>query len=88
MSEFKWNCPHCEQHLKCDESLSGKQIVCPACKHLITIPAAPGQATAGNYTPESGRTWDTFVPPREAGGLKIAKPSGETAQPDKPGTSA
>jgi hypothetical protein len=61
MSEFKFECPHCQQHLQCDEGLSGRQIQCPKCQHLIRIPAAPGK-TAG-YQPESGMTWATFVPP-------------------------
>jgi hypothetical protein len=85
MSEFKFNCPHCQQSLKCEETLSGKQIVCPACKHLFRIPPAPGQATAGHYTPESGRTWDTFMPPKKEGGLKVVTPPSDDSgrQPQK-----
>jgi len=60
MSEFKFNCPHCAQHLKCDEQMSGRQIQCPSCNHLIRIPAVPGRTA--NYRPQSGKTWDTFVP--------------------------
>jgi DNA-directed RNA polymerase subunit RPC12/RpoP len=63
MSEFKFSCPHCDQHLQCDERLGGKQIQCPACNHLIVIPASPAQVAAGNYAPESGKTWNTFIPP-------------------------
>jgi DNA-directed RNA polymerase subunit RPC12/RpoP len=62
MSEFKFSCPHCEQHLQCNETMSGRQIVCPNCKHLIVIPASPSQAAQGNYQPESGKTWQTYVP--------------------------
>jgi DNA-directed RNA polymerase subunit RPC12/RpoP len=58
MSEMKFSCPHCEQHLQCDERLGGRQITCPACHHLINIPPGPDQSL------ESGRTWDTFVPPK------------------------
>lgn len=63
MSEFKFSCPHCDQHLQCDERLGGKQIQCPACNHLIVIPASPAQVVAGNYAAESGKTWNTFIPP-------------------------
>jgi DNA-directed RNA polymerase subunit RPC12/RpoP len=59
MSEFKFNCPHCGQHLKSDESAAGRQIQCPSCDHLIRIPAVPGQTA--NYQPESGATWATHV---------------------------
>jgi hypothetical protein len=62
MSDFKFSCPHCEQHLLCDERLGGKQIQCPACKHLIVIPASPAQLAAGNFSPESGQTWATYIP--------------------------
>lgn len=62
MSEFKFSCPQCEQHLQCDERLSGKQIQCPACNHLIVIPPSPAQQAQGNYAPESGQTWATFIP--------------------------
>jgi hypothetical protein len=62
MSEFKFSCPHCDQHLQCDERLGGKQIQCPACKHLIVIPLSPAQQAQGNIAPESGQTWATFIP--------------------------
>jgi len=81
MSVFKWNCHHCQQSLKCDETLSGKQIVCPFCKHILTVPPAPGQPTARNINPESG---SGFVPPKKAGGFRIINSSVETAKTDKP----
>jgi DNA-directed RNA polymerase subunit RPC12/RpoP len=59
MSEFKFSCPECGQHLKCDEQLSGRQIQCPQCRHLIRIPPVPGKTA--QYSPESGATWATFV---------------------------
>lgn len=62
MSEFKFSCPHCDQHLQCDERLGGKQIQCPACKHLIVIPPSPSQQAGGNLAPESGQTWATHIP--------------------------
>jgi len=74
MSEFKFSCPFCEQHLQCDERLSGRQIQCPSCNHLIRVPPSPAQEAQGNYTPESGRTWATFIAPANAErpkGLKI-----------------
>ncbi len=61
MSDFKFPCPQCAQNLSCDTQLSGRQIQCPACKHLIRIPAVPGQTV--NYQPESGQTWATHIRP-------------------------
>ena len=62
MSEFKFSCPHCDQHLQGDERLGGKQIQCPACHHLITIPLSPAQQELGKKAVESGNTWATFLP--------------------------
>ena len=60
MSEFKFSCPQCQQHIQCDEQFSGREIQCPDCHHLIRIPPVPGKTV--QYNPESGKTWDTFVP--------------------------
>jgi DNA-directed RNA polymerase subunit RPC12/RpoP len=64
MSEFKFSCPHCDQHLQCDDRLGGKQIQCPACNHLIVIPPSPSQQAQGNYSPDSGQTWATYIAPK------------------------
>jgi hypothetical protein len=41
MSEFKFACPVCGQHLTADLSSSGKQIECPTCFQAIVVPQAP-----------------------------------------------
>jgi hypothetical protein len=41
MSEFKYACPVCGQHIKCDSSQAGAQMECPTCFQKITIPQAP-----------------------------------------------
>ena len=38
MSDLKFNCPSCGQHIKCDESHAGENLPCPGCAHLIRIP--------------------------------------------------
>jgi hypothetical protein len=63
MSELKFACPHCEQHLACDEQFSGRQIQCPGCNHIIHIPAVPGKTA--QHKPESGMTWATYIPPAD-----------------------
>ena len=59
MSEFKFNCPLCDQHLKADEQFAGRQIQCPNCNHLIRIPPVPGHTA--EYNPQSGMTWNTYI---------------------------
>jgi hypothetical protein len=74
MSQFKFSCPQCQQHLQCEEQFSGREIQCPSCHHLIRIPPIPGKTV--EYKPESGKTWATFVPPGNEAkppGLSIKK---------------
>jgi len=60
MADFKFSCPHCDQPLMCDHTAAGRQIQCPHCNVLIRIPPDPYDAS--DYDPQSGATWDTFVP--------------------------
>ncbi len=41
MSEFKYACPVCGQHIKCDSSQAGAVMTCPTCFQKITVPQAP-----------------------------------------------
>jgi regulation of enolase protein 1 (concanavalin A-like superfamily)/DNA-directed RNA polymerase subunit RPC12/RpoP len=41
MSEFKYACPVCGQHIKCDSSQTGSVMECPTCFQKITVPQAP-----------------------------------------------
>lgn len=42
MAEFKFSCPHCDQHILVDDGYAGVQINCPACLKLIVVPELPG----------------------------------------------
>jgi hypothetical protein len=46
MSEFKFACPVCRQHIKSDSSASGTQIQCPTCFQKIVVPQAPADESA------------------------------------------
>jgi predicted RNA-binding Zn-ribbon protein involved in translation (DUF1610 family) len=41
MSDFKFACPVCGQHLTADSRISGGQIACPTCFQKIVVPQAP-----------------------------------------------
>ncbi|HEX3624213.1 MAG TPA: hypothetical protein VH280_02195 [Verrucomicrobiae bacterium] len=41
MSEFKYACPVCGQHIRCDSSQSGTVMDCPTCFQKIIAPQAP-----------------------------------------------
>ena len=38
MNEIKFACPHCGQHIACDEGYCGYQIACPACEGAMIAP--------------------------------------------------
>src|SRR5262245_38262857 len=38
MREIKFACPHCSQHVACDEAYCGYQIRCPACQAALIVP--------------------------------------------------
>jgi DNA-directed RNA polymerase subunit RPC12/RpoP len=46
MSEFKYACPVCGQHMMCDSSQSGTVMECPTCFQKITAPQAPASDDA------------------------------------------
>ena len=46
MSEFKFACPVCGQHITADSSTSGGQIECPTCFRKIVVPQAPTSTDA------------------------------------------
>jgi hypothetical protein len=43
MRDLKFACPHCEQHIQCDDAVSGKSIPCPACGQSVVVPAMPDE---------------------------------------------
>lgn len=70
MSEFKFACAHCGQHLTADDAWAGRQINCPACQGPLVIPhmavaAAPGQARTAPAPPPL---------PRVSAGAAVAAP--------------
>src|SRR5262245_52007238 len=40
MSEFKFACPVCSQHITCDSRSSGTQMECPTCFRKLVVPQA------------------------------------------------
>ncbi len=46
MSEYKFSCPNCGQHLTATEAWSGTQTECPACHQRFTVPKPPMSSAA------------------------------------------
>src|SRR5215467_5820303 len=82
MSEFKFACPVCGQHITADSSTSGGQLECPTCFQKIVVPQAPAStdskfilsaAQVGKPRP-TGPQVDSLVapPPRKALPMAVA----------------
>jgi DNA-directed RNA polymerase subunit RPC12/RpoP len=61
MSQFKFACVYCGQHIQCETRLSGRQIKCPGCQSRIVIPS-PEKGQPARRQPLTKFTWDTEVP--------------------------
>lgn len=44
MSEFKFACPICGQHITADSGLSGSELDCPTCFRRIVVPQSSGES--------------------------------------------
>src|SRR5262249_2594499 len=58
MADIKFACPHCNQHITCDELWGGHQLECPNCKNPIAVPAA----AAPPPKPPRGKVTAPLVP--------------------------
>ncbi len=55
MSEMKFECPFCKQHLECENDMAGTEVSCPGCNRSISIPCdqAHGDIPASQIPPVS-----------------------------------
>lgn len=72
MSDLKFTCPACSQHIQCDSSHAGENLPCPACAHLVRVPAdaaivvnpgtngSAGEETASYATAGPEKNGDVF----------------------------
>jgi len=85
MSDFKFACPVCGQHITCDSGSSGTQMDCPTCFRKLVVPQAPA-AGSKNFVltaaevqmraiplPGNGQTAPTAIAPKKfsAGALTL-----------------
>jgi len=79
MADIKFSCPHCGQHISCEEVWSGHQIQCPACQNNLMVPHAhppPAAAVPGPVVPE----------PQAPSRSRLAAGSRQAARPAAAGT--
>jgi hypothetical protein len=55
MSDIKFGCPHCGQHIACEAAYAGFPVDCPACRGTLMVPtAAAPRIEAGGPTRSAG----------------------------------
>ena len=82
MSDIKFSCSQCGQHISCDEAWSGHQLQCPACQNTLTVPhlqaAAPVAPQPKSLVPQ----------PPPTGRPKLATGATQVARAANPGPAA
>ena len=73
MSEFKYACPVCGQHIRCDSSQSGSVMECPTCFQKITVPQSPASDEQKFILAGSKVTEKKKFAPKDAGGTVAPK---------------
>ena len=65
MADIRITCPHCRQHITCDELWAGHELQCPSCQGSLTVPGiAP--TVAAEPPP------DSLAPQPPAGGARLS----------------
>jgi DNA-directed RNA polymerase subunit RPC12/RpoP len=60
MSDIKFSCPQCQQHIQAEQGYAGMEISCPACNARMVVPGRPvaipppPPAVAGTACPSCG----------------------------------
>src|SRR5438552_17405678 len=66
MSDLKFSCPACQQHIQADQGYAGIQINCPACNAPLIVPGATAAAPASAAVPAAAYTPPPPAPTRPA----------------------
>ncbi len=71
MSDIKFNCPHCGQHIVCDAEAVGQETACPSCEGDVSVPRLPPPIPSKRSGSVLSFQLDSpDMPPVIAGGMK------------------
>jgi hypothetical protein len=83
MSEIKFACPQCGQHISGNEHWSGHQIQCPTCATTLTVPGALPPASVASVASVSKLP---IPPPPASHGPKLSAGATQVTRSTAPGT--
>jgi DNA-directed RNA polymerase subunit RPC12/RpoP len=72
MSDIKFACPACQQHISADQGYAGMEIACPACSARMVVPGTPAPVSIPAPVPAPA-----YIPPPPAPSA-VAAPSAAT----------
>ena len=81
MRDLKFACPHCEQHIKCEDNVAGQTINCPACGGKVVVPKLPDEHHLRITTGKVPIPTHAHGAPRAATGQPV-QASGEAPSPE------
>src|SRR6516164_1771274 len=75
MSEYKYACPVCGQHMRCDSSQAGTVTECPTCFQKIIAPQAPAPGEEQKFVLTGTKVGDRPAPKMPEAGANVAVPT-------------
>lgn len=78
MADIKFSCPHCNQHITCDDLWGGHELQCPSCQGNLTVPARRAPVAAAPPPPPPSPQ-PQAVPPAHHGSSVVYKPPAASA---------
>ena len=75
MSEYKYACPVCGQHMRCDSSQAGTVTECPTCFQKIIAPQAPAPGEEQKFVLTGTKVGDRPAPKMPEAGPNVAVPT-------------
>jgi hypothetical protein len=82
MSDFKFACPVCGQHITCDAASSGSQMDCPTCFRKLVVPQAKA-ATSPNFVITASEV-QKRTPPTPGNGVGTSRSAAAPPQQSVP----
>jgi DNA-directed RNA polymerase subunit RPC12/RpoP len=79
--DIRFECPHCKQRIKIDESGAGLQINCPGCQAMVTIPSLANAQAPQSAGQQSGGAVQPVKPGVRTLPRLRAEPPAEAAAP-------
>ena len=85
MADMKFSCPHCGQHISCDDAWAGHQIPCPACQGNLMVPhlQPPSTATANAPGPPTSQAPESSRARLSAGATQVTRPTASRPIPQR-----